>query len=225
MAELSADAPVGLRESKKARTRQAISDVATQLFAAHGFERVTIAQIAAAADVSVKTVFNYFPTKEDLFFDRAGELVEGLIGAIQSRPPGTTVVQALHALAGENLVPFAGTGWRALRDAERYDAFRAFMATEHASPALHARRLVIAEAWIPRLTAVLAAELALREEARRAAAFASMIVAVLGLRHRALSAAVLERASARTVERRVRAAVDEGSARLAGAFADVDRPA
>src|SRR4051794_4415948 len=149
MAELSADAPVGLRESKKARTRQAISDVATQLFAAHGFERVTIAQIAAAADVSVKTVFNYFPTKEDLFFDRAGELVEGLIGAIQSRPPGTTVVQALHALAGENLVPFAGTGWRGVRGAERYETLPALLATQHPPPPPHPPRRAIPAGRIP----------------------------------------------------------------------------
>src|SRR3954471_24179628 len=126
MAELSADAPVGLRESKKARTRQAISDVATQLFAAHGFERVTIAQIAAAADVSVKTVFNYFPTKEDLFFDRADELLEGLLRTIRERPPGTTITAALHELMAANFVPFARAGWEVLRDPEQYERYRSF---------------------------------------------------------------------------------------------------
>ena len=69
----------GLREFKKARTRRAISDVATRLFAEQGFEAVTVAQIAAAAEVSIKTVFNYFTTKEDLFFDRAGELIDVLV--------------------------------------------------------------------------------------------------------------------------------------------------
>src|SRR4051812_1442091 len=101
---------VGLREAKKARTRLAISDVATRLFAARGFEQVTIAQIAEASDVSIKTVFNYFPTKEDLFFDRAEELMEGLLATVRERPEGTTIAAALHALLSDNRVPFPGIG-------------------------------------------------------------------------------------------------------------------
>jgi AcrR family transcriptional regulator len=54
---------VGLRERKKRQTRLAISDVAMGLFAERGFDRVTVADVAKAADVSVNTVFNYFPTK------------------------------------------------------------------------------------------------------------------------------------------------------------------
>jgi AcrR family transcriptional regulator len=54
---------VGLRETKKLRTRREISDRAMQLFALRGFDRVTVAEVAAAAGVSEKTVFNYFPTK------------------------------------------------------------------------------------------------------------------------------------------------------------------
>ena len=56
----------GLRERKKRQTRQRISDVAIGLFVAHGFDNVTIAEIAAAAEVSVNTVYNYFHVKEDL---------------------------------------------------------------------------------------------------------------------------------------------------------------
>ena len=106
----SAPAAAGLRAAKKARTRPAISDIATRLFCAHGFEEVTVAQIAAAADVSVKTVFNYFPTKEDLFFDRADDLLEVLVAAITERPPGETIVGALHRLLAENRVPFDTDG-------------------------------------------------------------------------------------------------------------------
>src|SRR4051794_37232709 len=71
----SSPTPTGLRAFKKARTRLAISDVATRLFVEHGFEHVTVAQIAEAAEVSTKTVFNYFTSKEELFFDRAEDVI------------------------------------------------------------------------------------------------------------------------------------------------------
>jgi AcrR family transcriptional regulator len=64
---------VGLRESKKLETRREIADTAMRLFVERGFDHVTVAEVAAAARVSVKTVFNYFPTKEDLFFDELPE--------------------------------------------------------------------------------------------------------------------------------------------------------
>ena len=68
----------GLRERKKRQTRQQISDIATGLFLERGFDAVTIAEIAEAADVSVNTVYNYFPSKEDLFFDRSRGIVDRL---------------------------------------------------------------------------------------------------------------------------------------------------
>jgi AcrR family transcriptional regulator len=58
---------MGLRETKKLKTRQEIAGTAMGLFARRGFDHVTVAEVAEAAGVSEKTVFNYFPTKEDLF--------------------------------------------------------------------------------------------------------------------------------------------------------------
>jgi AcrR family transcriptional regulator len=222
--EGSAPSVAGLREWKKARTRLAISDVATRLFVERGFEEVTVADIAAAAEVSVKTIFNYFSSKEELFFDRADEVIGAIADAVIDRAPGTTVLGALRAVLADRRVPFDPDGWRSLRDPEGYERFRAFIAAEQAAPALRARRLVIAEAWIDRLTAVLAHELGLAADDPRARTLAAMVVAVMSMRERALSAAMLERASARQVERRVRAVVDEAFGRLAAAFADVDRP-
>jgi len=66
--------PPGLRDRKKEATRQAISNVATQLFVERGFDQVSVADIAHEADVARKTVFNYFPRKEDLVFDREDEV-------------------------------------------------------------------------------------------------------------------------------------------------------
>ena len=62
--------PPRLRDRKKQMTRLAISNVATQLFVEHGFDQVSVADVADEANVSRKTVFNYFPRKEDLVFDR-----------------------------------------------------------------------------------------------------------------------------------------------------------
>lgn len=210
----------GLRESNKARTRLSISDTATRLFIQHGFENVTVAQIAEAAQVSVKTVFNYFSSKEDLFFDRAGDVRDALIAAVRDRAPGTAPLDALHRVLADRRVPFDPNGWGPLRDPDRYEAFRSFIGAEYASPILQARRLAIAESWAEDLAAVLAAELGDR---RAAGVAAAMAIGVIVLRERELAQAMLDHRAARTVERRVRAVVDEGMQRLARAFPELAR--
>jgi AcrR family transcriptional regulator len=89
---------LGLRERKKLQTRKLISDVASGLFVKRGFDDVTVAEIAQAADVSTKTVFNYFPRKEDLFLDRFPEAVELMTQAVRGRPDGEDAVAALRRL-------------------------------------------------------------------------------------------------------------------------------
>ncbi|NUT31339.1 MAG: TetR/AcrR family transcriptional regulator [Streptomyces sp.] len=85
----------GLRERKKRETRQRISDIATGLFLEHGFAAVTIAEVAEAADVSVNTVYNYFPAKEDLFFDRSDGVVEQLSRWVRARDEGESAARAV----------------------------------------------------------------------------------------------------------------------------------
>ena len=90
----------GLRERKKKATRELISDIATRLFAERGFEQVTVEEVAAAANISKMTVFNYFARKEDLFFDRSDEAQQLAAAALLGRghrPP----ITALRALAHE----------------------------------------------------------------------------------------------------------------------------
>jgi AcrR family transcriptional regulator len=87
---------VGLRERRKLATRQAISDIATELFARLGFDEVTIAQIAAAAGVAKMTVTNYFPRKEDMVFDRAETVVRHLANVISGREPGESWLAAIR---------------------------------------------------------------------------------------------------------------------------------
>ena len=84
----------GLRERKKQRTRQLIADAAWQLFAERGFDRVTVAEVARAADVSEATVFNYFPTKEDLVYGRMEAFEEELLQAIRERAAGESILTA-----------------------------------------------------------------------------------------------------------------------------------
>src|SRR5262252_7388777 len=93
----------GLRERKKEQTRQEISDTATALFAGHGFDQVTIAQVAEAAGVSKMTVTNYFPRKEDLVFDRAANIIGGLAAAIASRNPGESLLDAARRDYAESM--------------------------------------------------------------------------------------------------------------------------
>ncbi|GAB2952471.1 TetR/AcrR family transcriptional regulator [Streptomyces pseudoechinosporeus] len=85
----------GLRERKKRQTRQHISDIATRLFVERGFVTVTIAEVADAADVSVNTVYNYFPAKEDLFLDRSKGIVERLSRYVRARGKGESAAAAV----------------------------------------------------------------------------------------------------------------------------------
>lgn len=86
----------GLREWKKAATRQLISDVATRLILDKGFDNVGVREIARAAHVSPTTLFAYFPSKEAMFIDRGAELEAGLVTAVRERPFGTTALAALR---------------------------------------------------------------------------------------------------------------------------------
>src|SRR5438045_8270137 len=103
--------PVGLREAKKLHTRQAIANEAMRLFATRGFDAVTVAERARAAGVSEKTVFNYFPTKEDIFFDEVPERLEALAEAIRSRDPGQSLVEAMHGLHAKECGRLASPGF------------------------------------------------------------------------------------------------------------------
>ena len=137
------------RSRKRLATRQAISDAATRLFMAHGFDRVTIDQIAEAADVGRMTVFNHFPRKEDMFFDREQEAHELAFHAVRSRAPGISPIQALGNLAHSMV-------------AQRTDAFplftetRAFVETAQASEALKARARQMRDDFVRALARVLA---------------------------------------------------------------------
>jgi AcrR family transcriptional regulator len=103
----------GLRELKKARARRHIADTAARLFAERGYEHVSVTDVAREAEVAEQTVYNYFPTKEQLVTDRDQQIQDRLCDLIRSRPPGVTPaaairgfvlgsVDAIRAIAPEN---------------------------------------------------------------------------------------------------------------------------
>lgn len=158
----------GLRERKKERTRQEISDTATLLFAEHGFGQVTIAQVAEAAGVSKMTVTNYFPRKEDLVYDRAEQIIGGLAAAVRDRRPGESLLAAARrdydeAVArGEVTLGVAGQRFAALvaaspvltsRIREIFDLREAALAEQIEAEAAEGMPGLPAGAAVPRLIA------------------------------------------------------------------------
>jgi AcrR family transcriptional regulator len=91
----------GLRERKKRETRETIARTAMDLFGVRGYDSVTVADVAEAAGVSEKTVFNYFPAKEDLVFVRGDARREALVEAIRSRPRGSSLVEPFRRQTDE----------------------------------------------------------------------------------------------------------------------------
>jgi AcrR family transcriptional regulator len=96
-------APTGLRERKKQQTRSDIARAAMQLFSDRGFDAVTVAEVAEAAGVSEKTVFNYFPAKEDLVFPNGEGRWAAVVDSIRERPPGASLVDPFRASTHEFL--------------------------------------------------------------------------------------------------------------------------
>jgi AcrR family transcriptional regulator len=91
--------PADGRSRRRIATRQAISNAATLLFFKRGFDQVTVDEIAAAAKVGRMTVFNHFPRKEDMFFDRDDEVREIVREALRQRDPRITPIETFHLLA------------------------------------------------------------------------------------------------------------------------------
>ena len=97
-AGVSVSVPASRRVTQKELTRARIAATAERLFRTQGYETTTVDDIATAAAVSRKTVFNYFPSKEDLVFDRAAQREAAVTAAVVARPAGTSVLESFRAL-------------------------------------------------------------------------------------------------------------------------------
>ena len=170
----------GLRERKKERTRQLIADTARRLFGERGFDAVTVAEVARAADVSEATVFNYFPTKEDLFYSGLEAFEEELLAAIRDREPGETILAAFGRFM---LKPRGAFAMRAPDEArEATKVLRTTNRVITGSPALIARERQIFARYTDSLAALIAEETGASEDDVTPAVVASALMGV----HRAL---------------------------------------
>jgi len=166
----------GLRERKKQETRLQIADAARRLFLERGFEAATVTDIAEAAGVSPATVFNYFPTKEDLLYNRLESFEEELLDAIKGREPGEPILAAFARFVTRP------RGMLASGEPEAGERLRAISRLISDSPALLAREQQIYEGYTDALARLIAEETGARpgDVAPRVAANA-----MIGL-HRAL---------------------------------------
>jgi AcrR family transcriptional regulator len=143
---------VGLRELKKKRSRELIAATARRLFIERGFEAVPVAEIARAAEVSEATVFNYYPTKEDLLYSRLEAFEEELLSAVRERQPGVSVLAAFGRFVS---VP---RGLLASEDPEVVEQLAAIVRVIAESPSLLRREQQIYATYTDSLAAVLAEE-------------------------------------------------------------------
>lgn len=128
----------GLRQRKKALMRQLISDTATHMFLKSGFDEVRVSEIAAACDVSEKTVYNYFPTKESLLFDREEDSIEAIRQALGPEGPRSSPVEAIVKVLSDELDHFVA--YHAATKGSSLPAFFEFNELIERTPALRAYR-------------------------------------------------------------------------------------
>ena len=141
---------IGLRERKKQQTRREIFEASQRLFTRRSFEAVTVAEVAQAANVSEMTVYNYFPTKEDLFYAGMQFFEEQLVKAVRSRARGESALKAFRRRVLE--------GAANLETKARAEGILRAEKAIAASPSLRARERDIVEDYTRRLAAVLGDE-------------------------------------------------------------------
>jgi AcrR family transcriptional regulator len=202
----------GLRERKKQQTRQLIYETAAGLFAERGFEAVTVAEVARAAEVSEVTVFNYFPTKEDLFFAGMEFFEERLLEAVRERPAGESVLTAFRRLVVD--------GCDGLVADERTTVIAKVAALVSASPALQVREREIVARYTGVLAHILAEETGVSPDDAEPLAVASALMGT----HRALvshvRARVLTGSRGRALAADARSQAKHAFARLQSGLAD-----
>lgn len=144
------DTGESLRQRKRRQTRGVIAHAAMRLFAERGFDQVSVADIASAAGVAEKTVYNYFPVKAEIFFDEADDILAELLAAVQYRAAGQSALDAVATF-------LAGRGeWAAGRRPDQPTSrFRQLIAE---SAALQAQRRLMFARYETALAGLLAKE-------------------------------------------------------------------
>jgi AcrR family transcriptional regulator len=145
-------AQTGLRERKKERTRALIAETARRLFVERGFEAVSVAEIAREAEVSEATVFNYFPTKEELVYNRLEAFEEEMLAAVRERAAGESIAAAFARFISKP------RGLLASRDPDEVEQLARISRMIASSPALLTRERQIFDAYTDSLAVLIADE-------------------------------------------------------------------
>jgi AcrR family transcriptional regulator len=143
---------LGLRERKKQRTRELIADTARRLFVERGFARVTVAEVAREAEVSEATVFNYFPTKEDLLYWRLESFEQELLDTVRRREAGESFLAAFGRFVRQR------RGLLAAQDPDAIEFLAGLMRTITESRELLERERQIFDRYTSSLAALIASE-------------------------------------------------------------------
>jgi AcrR family transcriptional regulator len=211
--QLEQDPPSGKRERRKRETRAAILDAAERLFAADGYDGVTVAAIADAAGVSVKTLFTYFRSKEDLVLAREERLLARVPAAVAERRPGTTPLDAVTAA----LVA-------ALADEDDPDGLEAFHHRLEGGAAVGSRLRRMFEACECELADLLAAERNEATPSPETRLVAAQLIALVRITTSPDALAfVRARRSAANEEPALREWIERASAQLGAGLADYAR--
>ncbi len=159
----------GLRERKKLKTRQRIEATALELFDAHGFDGTTVEAIADAAEISPRTFFHYFGTKEDVVLADYASRLERIVDQLQQQPASEPPWAALRA---SFLVVAADY------DAERDSLIRRFSVIA-ATPSVYARSLQLQAGWEDAVAAALAERMSCRSSELQPRLLASCALSVI----------------------------------------------
>lgn len=203
---------LGLREQKKERTRQRIAEAAHDLFGERGFDGVTVAEIARAAEVSEGTVFNYFPTKEELFYSGMEAFEAQLVDAVRDRPAGESVLAAFRSFVLERSGRLASE--------EVADVIASAAQVIEASPALQARERQVVAEYTGELAALIAEEQGSRASPVEARAVAKALMGVQRALVAHVRSRVLEGVRGRRLATEVRAQGTRAFDRLEAGLGD-----
>jgi AcrR family transcriptional regulator len=211
-------AETGLRERKKKRTRALIAETARRLFVERSFEAVSVAEIAREAEVSEATVFNYFPTKEDLVYNRLEAFEEEMLAAVRDRPEGESITAAFASFIS------APRGLLASRNPKEVDALAGITRMIASSPALLARERQIFDSYTDSLAALIANETGAAAESIEPWAVANALLGVhragVDFARRRIVAGARNPGLTRSVRKQIAqafAALDQGLADYGGA--------
>ena len=209
----------GLRERKKRRMRQLLSDTATRMFVERGFEAVRVAEIAAACEVSEKTVFNYFPSKEALLLDRLDGTVEAVQAGLADR--SMAPVPAVLAILADELHGMTSMLEHAEDSAALIERYRRVGALIQSTPALRAYQNSLMDQVTAVAAGILADRAGLEPQAPEPQIAATALLGLWAVQYRALGRHLDETRTPEQINEEVTSEVRRAAALIEGGLSSL----